>query len=115
MDSDKLDVKIQELNGRVNGLSFLTTKDSIFWRETWTLVKEISADFKETRYPTRQEKDTAWNTFQSIVDQMKADRDRKQKERDERAKSSESLKAKIIGMARAAWPHDDGFETLAMA
>lgn len=115
MDYKKLDSKINDLNSRVNGMSFLTTKDAVFWRETWALVKEIGAEFKEIRYPTWQDKDAAWKSFQGIVEQMKADRDRKQREHDERAKSSEALKMKIIGMAQSAWPREDGFESLAMA
>lgn len=114
MDSKRLDKKIGELNSRVNGM-WLTTKDGPFWRETWALVKEISADFKTVRYPSKQEKDAAWNGFQSIVDTMKEERAKKEEKKAERLSDSAALKYKIISLAKAAWPRDYGFELIVEA
>ena len=112
MDCKQLERKIAELNDRVNGRVF-TRKDGLFWRETWALVKEIGADFKTARFATREDQESAWRQFQGIVEQMKTEADRHQRERTERAQVSESAKADIIRLAYAAWPRPDGFQFMA--
>lgn len=48
------------------------------WKDVWDKVKFIGACFKETRYPTREGKQDAWERFQNIVSEGKqlADRSR---------------------------------------
>jgi len=114
MDSKVMDAKIDELNRRVNGMP-LTTKDSDFWRETRSLEAEIWHGFKTTRYPTREEKDEAWQTFHKIVDESRAGRERHATQRATQVERSAALTRKIFARAQAAWPREDGFESLAMA
>jgi Domain of Unknown Function (DUF349) len=110
-----LDDQIAELDQRVNGILSFTTKDRQFWKDSWTMVKEIGSSFKNVRYPTKAEKDAAWRKFQDVVDQMRSEREKFNQKRDAAAQTSDSLKKKIILMAQSAWPRETGFETLAMA
>lgn len=108
MDSNQLDTKIQEFEARVSASS-PTVQDGQFWRDTWALVKAIDSEFKTVRYPTEKEKATALWRFQKIVDRVRADRKRVEHQRNSNAKGSNLLRARIINLARAAWPRQDGF------
>lgn len=107
MDYAQLDGMIAELDKRANGM-WLIKKDGEFWRETWALVKEIGEAFRETRYPSKEQKDRARHRFQSVVDGMKT-------KQEERSASSASLKSTIATMAEKACPFDSGVDAMAKA
>lgn len=68
MDHRDLDGLIDGLDSEM-GSSFGDSKKD--WRSIWDRIKEIGAEFKATRYPTRDEKDRAWSRFQSAVERVK--------------------------------------------
>ena len=64
------DITHEDLNSKISRLeSRVLTSQSIFgyqsyqWNETIELMKEIQEDFKKARYPTKAERDEAWQTF----------------------------------------------------
>ncbi|MCR8559303.1 hypothetical protein KXD93_16720 [Mucilaginibacter sp. BJC16-A38] len=62
---EKLNDKISELREEVNGLKYtlLTSHIVNSWETIGDLMKEIQEDFKSVRYPTRQDRDSAWQEF----------------------------------------------------
>jgi len=68
MDHRNLDGLIDGLDGEMSSFFGDSKKD---WRSIWDRIKEIGAAFKETRYPTRDEKDRAWSRFQSVVEHVR--------------------------------------------
>lgn len=108
MDSNQLDAKIKEFEARVGG-TLTPAQDGQFWRDTWALVKEIDREFKTVSYATEADKKAALQRFQNIVDQVRIDRKRAELKQASQAKGSNLLRSRIINMARAAWPRQDGF------
>jgi hypothetical protein len=108
MDSNQLEVKIQEFESRVCATS-TTVQDGQFWRDTWALVKAIDSEFKTVDYATEADKKAAQKRFQNIVDQVRIDRKRAEQKQASQAKGSNMLRSRMINLARAAWPRQDGF------
>ena len=67
MEYDELDSLISELEKTVDS----TNPQKGYWRELWSLVKDINSGFKETRYPTRSDRDYSWSRFQELVAKAK--------------------------------------------
>lgn len=74
-----------------------------YWKEVWSLIKEISAGFKTTRFPTKQEREESWNRFQELVQEAKArgeaDRARvaeQEKNWDKRKRKSDEARSEIL-------------------
>ncbi len=111
MNYDELDDLISRLDRDVNGFSFFD-KTGEFWAEAWSRVKAISGHFKQVRYPTRREKDEAWQRFQDIVESIKKEAERRRREKEERMEQRErdSNRAlnSILQEAGGAWPWPDG-------
>lgn len=63
----KLDKKIDRLESQFT--SFWSSQHD--WKALWSLIKEISSDFKGIRYPSREERNVAWTRFQSLVENIK--------------------------------------------
>lgn len=112
MSGDQLDGKISALDQRISG--WFTKKDGAFWKETWALVKEIGANFKGTRYPSREEHQAAWNRFQGLVSKMKAESEQHRREREEQSGHSTAIKTEVASLAHRAWPRANGFEEIAL-
>src|SRR5437588_11222337 len=73
-----------------------------YWKELWNLAKEIGAGFKETRYPTKDEKDQAWKEFELLREQARrrseesrARFEKQQEEWQQREQLSSRLRAKV--------------------
>ncbi|MBU1083170.1 hypothetical protein KKE14_01910 [Patescibacteria group bacterium] len=93
MDSHNLDGLINSLRGDLNYTLGESKKN---WRNIWDRIKVIGASFKETRYPTRDEKDSAWARFQSIVDDVKNAQDEDRRKWKDKEQSSGSYKSQIL-------------------
>jgi hypothetical protein len=92
MDHLELDRKISRLQDIIR----YESDRSQSLKAAWDLVKEISQEFKQVRYPTREERNTAWNGFQEIVETVKEAR---QKQRDADEHQAELLTDKINDLA----------------
>ncbi|HEX8265364.1 MAG TPA: hypothetical protein VF596_08045 [Pyrinomonadaceae bacterium] len=68
---DDLNSKISRLDSRVtDAQSIFTNFQPYQWNEVFDLIKEIQEDFKSNvRYPTKAERDEAWNTFFNLRDE----------------------------------------------
>lgn len=70
----ELDERIEELSRSFDRARFGDGS----WAEVWSEVRAIREAFKRVRYPSREARDDAWNGFQQLVDQIKADRDERE-------------------------------------
>lgn len=71
------------------------------WTEVWDQIRLIGRSFKQTRYPTKSDKDNAWNRFQRVVTDIKQQQSH---QRDEGKTFSSQHRANIFydaHMARA--------------
>lgn len=100
MDSSELDQLISLLENEVSGVDPLHAH----WKPIWDSIRVIGSSFKGTRYPTRAEKDQAWQRFQGLVERVKAAQAHGQQQRSEIADASERWRNKIRAVAYAATP-----------
>lgn len=67
MTSDDLDKKIRQLEGWIESTWRLTGTTREDWEPVFELMKEIQSDFNnKIRYPSREDRETAWQTFCSL-------------------------------------------------
>jgi hypothetical protein len=109
MESEKLDKKIDRLQGQFES-PWSGKRD---WKALWSVIKEISADFKGIRYPSRDERTAAWTRFQSIVERIKESHAKEYEERHAHREQSVSHLCKIQSLADSAGP-DNGLGELVL-
>lgn len=80
--------------------------DESAFRECWNLVKMIGQAFKDTRYPTKQQKDTEWGRFQATVTDLKA---RQEEYWEKRNRRSAEYKRALLLLADASSPDENRF------
>lgn len=68
MDYAELDTLIDDLQTAVED----SDPRKGYWKELWALVGEIGSGFKGTHYPTKEDKEKAWNRFQELVARARA-------------------------------------------
>ena len=69
MDYADLDKLINDLQTAVND----SDPQKGYWKALWALAGEIGSGFKQgTRYPSREDKDKAWNRFQELITRARA-------------------------------------------
>ena len=66
----------------------------------WNQIKITGNAFKGTRFPTREEHQTAWSTFQNLIDKVK-------KKQEDNRKQSAALRDRLIGQANSIPLTDD--------
>jgi hypothetical protein len=91
LDSTELDAEISKLDRQVQ--SALTSGGN--WRAIWDEIRQISGAFREIRYLSRAEKDSAWQRFQTIVQSVKEQQEEDRKQREESTKKAAELDAQI--------------------
>jgi cell division septum initiation protein DivIVA len=82
------------------------------WRDVWSEIKKIGQAFKESRFPNAQDRQAAWNRFQTIVARVKACQERARKEVDERVGKSEHHLEQIRSYAWKATPSSESADAL---
>ena len=61
---EDLNAKIRKLDSRISSAKSFFGHQPYQWNETFELIKEIQEDFKKKiHYPTKAERDEAWQTF----------------------------------------------------
>ena len=107
MDSSDLD----ELIDRLEGLVHLDHPEKGYWKEVWSLVKEIGGSFKETRYESKADKDLAWDRFQGLCREAKersssnqAEIEKRNRDWQERSDRSGSARRRIEVAAGSSVP-----------
>jgi hypothetical protein len=91
-----------------------------YWKALWNLVREIGSEFKNSRYPTKEGKDSAYNRFQELVakarDRSEVSRARvneSQREWERREKRSRDLSEEVQSKATGSRPTTTGERALA--
>ncbi len=82
------------------------------WRDVWTEIKNIGQAFKESRFPTAQDRQAAWNRFQSIVARVKASQERARQEVEQRVRQSEHHLEQIRSYAWQATPSSESADAI---
>ena len=96
MKGKELDKEITLLEGML-----FSTMNRDHWKRFWDQCKKVGAAFKIVRYPTKDEKDEAWQRFIAIREPASERADR---ERQDRRWKSEHHRHDIIGKAEEARP-----------
>jgi DNA repair exonuclease SbcCD ATPase subunit len=92
MDSSDLDNLISELADIAEDAASGERR----YQEVWNEIKQINDAFKKIRYPTKTDRDDAWQQFQQIINRVKKDQQRHREEWDEKAERSRQLKNSIL-------------------
>lgn len=100
MDAGQLDHLIDALDNFVGDAKQGRCK----WRDAWPRIKEISAEFRGVRYPTREAHASAWKHFQELIAMVKAAQQELREDFDKRGSMSASHKNRILAYAEAAYP-----------
>lgn len=74
------------------------------WRDVWSEIRNIGQEFKKVRFPTTQERQEAWDRFQSIITDVKERQEQTKNEADERFRVSEFHLDEINSYAWKATP-----------
>lgn len=82
------------------------------WKEVWGEIKNIGQAFKESRFPTVQDRQAAWNRFQSIIARVKACQERAREEFEKRVRESERHLKQIRSYAWKATPSSESADAL---
>lgn len=100
MDYSAIDQLIDLLKNEVGEIEPLHTH----WKPLWDSIRTVGAAFKETRYPTRSEKDQAWQRFQGLVERVKQAQNSERAQREKLESTSEHWKGEIVVLAAKATP-----------
>ncbi|MCX5991192.1 MAG: hypothetical protein NTZ04_02505 [Chloroflexi bacterium] len=100
MDHSALDQLIDLLESEAEEIEPLRTR----WKPLWNSIRTIGAAFRETRYPTREEKDQAWHRFQSLVERVKQEQNSERTQRENLENTSDRWKDEIMVLASEATP-----------
>ncbi len=91
LDYQDLDTAISELEERAGS----SAESGRGWKEVWAGIKAISEGFRDVRYPTKADRQNAWDRFQEIVGGVKEAQDR---QREQAAESKKSLERRISAL-----------------
>jgi hypothetical protein len=92
MDFSELDSLISKLDSHYRQAA----RSDRPWKEIWDEIKYIGANFKQVRYPTKDEKNAAWDRFQGVVESVKDAQANELKQWERRAESSAQLRNQIL-------------------
>lgn len=92
MDSSALDGLISKLDSHYRQAA----RSDRPWKEVWDEIKYIGSSFKHVRYPTKEEKNAAWEKFQGIVESVKDAQADERKQWEQKAETSAQLRNRIL-------------------
>ena len=98
---DSLEPLVDEVQGKRTKL-----------RDVWSEIKNIGQAFKGSRFPTAQDRQAAWNRFQSIVARVKTCQERARDEVEKRVRESEGHLEQIRSYAWKATPSSESADAL---
>ena len=108
----------RELNsmiGRLHGLVDKSDPKKGHWKDVWGLVRDVGAGFKHSSYPSSDEHNAAWDSFQRAVsrakkssNEAKREFERRQEEWERRQQRSQQATANVRKAADRAKPGDLG-------
>ena len=105
-----------EIEALIDSLETLTDEaegKSTKWRDVWSEIKNIGQAFKECRFPTAQDRQSAWNRFQSIIANVKACQERAKEIIEERVRESKyHLEQILYSYAERATPSSESADAI---
>ncbi len=104
-DYKEVNRNISKLESMVPGLFDFGKPD---WKAVWNQIRITGQGFKGSRFPTKEEHESAWNRFQNLVSEVKTQQAQNQKSWEKKKDESERLKDMIVSCARSARPYDSG-------
>ena len=100
--------KIESLLDSLENLLYEAEKGQAKWKEVWYKIKNIGKEFKVSSFPTRQERQNAWDRFQSIIAEVKERQEEAKKEFNRKLRDSEYHLDEINSYASRATPSSEG-------
>lgn len=94
MDYAELDRMIDSLRTTVEN----DTPQKGYWKGLWSLVGNIKAGFRDVRYPTVDQRLSAWRRLDELIQQA---RERSEREKEEREKRQKAWEEKVERSERA--------------
>ncbi len=82
------------------------------WKDVWDEIKSVGQEFKDSRFPTVQDRQEVWNRFQSIIGRVKASQDRAREVVEERVRESKYHLEQLIAYAERATPPSELADTI---
>ncbi|HOL72869.1 MAG TPA: hypothetical protein PLA43_20495 [Bryobacteraceae bacterium] len=82
------------------------------WSDVWEEIRNIGKAFKESRFPSPEDRQAAWDRFQSIVARVKECQKRARQEVSERISQSERHLEHIRSYAFKATPSSDSADAI---
>jgi hypothetical protein len=109
MDWETLDKLIDELEGMIDskvgkglyGVIVIPIPSHVTWGAIWAKAAEVQNGFKGVRYPTKAEREDAWQRFNSLRDEASK---RRKEENDARRWESKSHRSEILRKIESARP-----------
>lgn len=102
-DHREVNRNISELESMVPGIFDFGKPD---WKALWNQIRITGQSFKGSRFPSKEEHESAWNRFQHIVSEVKAKQAENQKDWERKKEESARLREMIVSQAWAARPYD---------
>jgi chromosome segregation ATPase len=82
------------------------------WKDVWGEIKSVGQAFKESMFPTAQDRQSAWNRFQSIIANVKAGQEKAKEIVEERVRESKYHLEQILSYAERATPPSGSADAL---
>jgi len=82
------------------------------WEDVWSEIKHIGQAFKNSRFQNLQDRQAAWERYQSLVTRVKASQERARQEFDERFRKSERHLEQIRSYAWKATPSSESADAI---
>lgn len=77
------------------------------WGDVWAEIKGINQTFRNTRFPSRRDREDLWMRYQEVIERVKASQQRARDAIEERVRTSERHLAEIRSHCRGAEPPSD--------
>jgi hypothetical protein len=108
-DYREVNRNISRLESMVPGIFDFGKPD---WKAIWNQIRFTGKSFKGSRFPSKEEHESAWNKFQHLVHKVKAKQKESQKDWDKKKDESARLREMILSQAISARPYDSGLADL---
>lgn len=82
------------------------------WKDVWVEIKSVGQAFKESRFPNAQDRQAAWDRFQSISANVKACQEEARGKFEERVRESKYHLEQILSYAERATPSSGSADAL---